>query len=43
MFAAWGCCRVSLLRAIAFTACAWGLAFLCTWFATLALGSGAIR
>jgi uncharacterized membrane protein YbhN (UPF0104 family) len=34
---------MSLLRALALTAAAWSVAFLCTWFATLALGSGAIR
>jgi uncharacterized membrane protein YbhN (UPF0104 family) len=34
---------MTVLRALALTACAWGVAFACTWFTTLAVGSGAIR
>ena len=31
---------MSLLRAIAFTGVAWGLAFLCTWAVVMVLGGG---
>jgi hypothetical protein len=31
---------MSLLRAIALTACAWGVAFLCTWVVVVTLGEG---
>jgi hypothetical protein len=38
MFASCGGGRVTLLRAIAFTACAWGVAFACTWVVVVTLG-----
>ena len=32
--------RMSLLRAIALTACAWGVAFGATWLVVVAMGEG---
>jgi hypothetical protein len=34
---------MSVLRALALTACAWGVAFGATWVVVVAFGSGAIR
>ena len=34
---------MSLLRALALTACAWGMAFACTWVVVVTLGEGPIR
>jgi hypothetical protein len=31
---------VTVLRAIALTACAWAVAFLCTWLVVVTLGEG---